>query len=298
MERSGHDQQFRATVLSKAVAKYQSLLSAHNRGEADLYRSRQRRLEELKAKGGKARASTYFKKSDRGLTNTVRVPATPGGRLLRRVETALARAPAAEGTKVRPEEEAGRSAKQELVRSDPFPQEQCGREDCPLDRGTGCHCACYRSNLNYEFSCTRCDFTIRQEILDHRASHQSVTSPDTLRPLYKGETSRSAYTRARAHYIAYRTRKESWMWDHTLEQHGGDSHGQQDYNMRVVGGDKDVMRRLMRESVRIEHTLGGKPEPFYVDLGGGRDECVGVPCTLLNSKREFYVARIPTLTEL
>jgi hypothetical protein len=29
-----------------------------------------------------------------------------------------------------------------------------------------------------------------------------------------------------------------------------------------------------------------------------QDECVGVHCALLNSKREFYVARIPTLTEL
>jgi hypothetical protein len=267
-------------------------------GSQSRYRSRQRRLEELKAKGGRARASTYFKKSDHSLTNTVRVPATPGGRLLRRVETALARAPAAEGTKVRPEEEAGRSTKQELVRSDPFPREQCGRQGCPLDRGTGCHCACYNNNINYEFSCTRCDFTIQQEIQDHFDTHQSVTSPNTRRPLYKGESSWSAFTRAKAHYTAYRTQKDSWMWEHSMEHHGGETNGQQDYTMRVVGADRDVMRRLMRESVRIEHTLDGKLEPFNIDLGGERDECVGVHCALLNSKREFYIARIPTLTEL
>jgi hypothetical protein len=147
-------------------------------------------------------------------------------------------------------------------------------------------------------SCTRCDFTITREIQDHFNCHQSVTSPDTRRHLYKGESSRSAYTRAKAHYTAYRTQKDSWMWEHSMEHHGGENLGQQDYDMRVVGADKDVMRRLMRESVRIEHTLDGKPEPFTVDLAGGRKETLGVNCTLLNTKREFYVARIPTLTEL
>ena len=44
------------------------------------------------------------------------------------------------------------------------------------------------------------------------------------------------------------------MWEHTLDKHGGtrsDGDGQVDYTMVVHRTDRDPMRRIVREAVRI-----------------------------------------------
>ena len=90
-------------------------------------------------------------------------------------------------------------------------------------------------------------------------------------------------------------KKESWMLDHALESHpevmievGGASSL---FGVQVEKRDKDAMRRILREAIRIMKALGG--EKMTVERDEGQKKEVGIK--LLNSKREFF---LPSIVEI
>ena len=139
----------------------------------------------------------------------------------------------------------GKSTRSAISSSDPFPRSSCSRLGCPLGRGSeGCQSKCYKTNLNYTYTCARCE-----QVLSQGGQGDQVQLPQ-----YRGETSRTAFTRNKQHMASYKQMKEGFMWDHTLDKHGGTrsgGDGQVDYTMVVHRTDRDPMRRIVREAVRI-----------------------------------------------
>ena len=141
----------------------------------------------------------------------------------------------------------GNKLQHSLMKNDPFPRERCHRANCPLitDKG-GCKEKCYQEHVNYTITCTACkDKTV----------------------IYIGESSRGCYIRYEQHMADYR-RKEGFMWEHAQEYHQGQTDIK--FSMIRVATDRDPMRRIVRESIRI--------------IENRKDETVH----LLNSKKEWF----------
>jgi hypothetical protein len=107
------------------------------------------------------------------------------------------------------------------------------------------------------------------KILQSQAQHQP--GPDDLplvRPKYIGESSRTPLTRAGQHLQAYRRKEEkSFMWEHTAREHGGVV-GSQDFVLTVTATDRDPVRRVLREAVRIRSAVEGREESMMALDGG------------------------------
>jgi hypothetical protein len=155
----------------------------------------------------------------------------------------------------------------------------------------GCSCSCYATHHNYEWSCTRCDLAILQHQRDHGGDRPAP------RPKYKGESSRTPLTRAEQHLAAYRRKEEnSFMWEHTAKEHGGEVQGK-DYVLTVTATDRDPVRRVLREAVRIRSAAEGREESMMA-LDGGE---LRLRTQLMNDKvNEWFGTWLltPTMTEL
>ena len=86
------------------------------------------------------------------------------------------------------------------------------------------------------------------------------------------------------------------MYDHTFKEHNGEVRGvQEDYEMVTISKDKDVMRRLLQEAIRIKKALDKKEEMMKVRLrvqGEEEEVEIRIPILLLNSHTEWYMPRL------
>ena len=99
-----------------------------------------------------------------GASAILTVPATEGSKLAGKVKEALAAAPNPTGCSTLVREQPGPSIKQQLVKSNPLPREECGRELCPFRMGgEKCRERCYREGVGYMGRCLRCAEKQRQE---------------------------------------------------------------------------------------------------------------------------------------
>ena len=159
---------------------------------------------------------------------------------------------------------------------------------------------CYTTNVNYQFNCRRCDAVIKEEARNRLEEEDMVEGvvmeSTTPRPQYDGETSRTPYTRAQDHFDNYSRGTNSFMYDHTMDKHNGEVRGGvEDYEMVVVAKDKDVMRRVLREAIRIKAATEGRMEMMkIIIMVEGEEEEVEImtPITLLNGRMEWYMPRL------
>ena len=146
-----------------------------------------------------------------------------------------------------------------LARNNPFKRRSCGRPKCPLFlAGNRCNEQCYKEGILYAASCNRC--------------HQSQLDAglDPKERMYIGESSRTLYTRAQQHLNDYRVASakgpghtpgpseeapSSWMWEHSLEEHGGSQNLETDYNFQVLCSYRDPLTRQVAEATRIQKAL-------------------------------------------
>ena len=251
MHDSGHTERFRSTVVSRVIGKYTKNLENHRNGTKRMFRTREEREEQIKLTGGRKTKSTWYR-TDKTTTITT-VPTTPGGLLARQMTETLAMCPAPGKCKTRVQEGVGRSVERNLVSSNPFPRQSCGRLDCPINicLPGGCAEECYKEGVGYQSTCTRC----RTSQLEQGTPEKEVENHS-----YLGETARTLYTRAKQHLAAYRSHlpgrkpSESWMWSHTLLKHDGvfgPQYGATDYQFRVQGRFTKPMQRQVDEAVRL-----------------------------------------------
>ena len=276
-------------VLNKAVSRYKKELCDHLEGRADLYRSRETRAEQMKQKGGKVDRENWFKRGSDGqkVTSILKVPMTMGGSLKCKVREALSKCPSPDGIKTRVQESNGVKLKHSLMKNDPFPRANCGRDGCPLSTDVnGCRERCYQCHCNYTISCKRCDEKVVSEHRDNAAEPQGV------RYQYRGESSRGCLTRFNQHADDY-ARCTGFMWQHTEEHHGGEMRSAgEDYSMERVSVDGDSLRRVVREAVGIRRVQDKEDGVEFEVEQEGRRVQVTVSTVLLNSKEEFHMPRI------
>ena len=157
------------------------------------------------------------------------IPATQGSELKHRFERVINETE----VKMKVIEQAGRTMKNMLVRSNPFKEKKCSdTEKCMVCSG-GEGGACRVNSVTYEITCnaTECDH------------------------VYHGETGRNAYTRGLEHLDSLRLRDQSSpLWRHTRGVHS-DTDPPPAYTMRVTGSFKnDPTLRQITEGTKINNT--------------------------------------------
>ena len=93
--------------------------------------------------------------------------------------------------------------------------------------------------MNYTIYCKKCEET--------REKNKERGNEEGVKHEYRGESSRGCYTRFESHKNAG---KKGFMYKHNTEEHGGDP--ENEYIIKREKIDKDPMRRVLRESIRIE----------------------------------------------
>ena len=295
---SGHSEHFRRTVFNKAVHRFCLELDAHKAGVSDIYRSREERIRQLQAKGGKSTKDNWFRRVEGGerVTSVFRVPYTRGGELKERVAKSLKQNAAPKGIKTKVQESSGLQLKGSLMKSDPFPRDVCHRDGCPLTRGSRkCREQCFQSHCNYAILCSRCDppDDVSLAPSNHgRPAHSQPASGGTAPPprspryLYLGESSRGCYIRFQSHITKYKLRK-NFMWDHVQKVHDGEQgvNPGGDFYMQLVGVDREPMPRVVRESVGIKNAREEERKGGY-EVMNDKNEWFGVKVVTAAFKQE------------
>ena len=177
-----------------------------------------------------------------------------------RLSETLKRTTAPEGISTRVQEGGGSKLKDQLMRPDPFPKETGSRIDCrTVSKGndrTDCRETCFQGHVNYSITCDTCE-NLREE------------DPSCILYVYIGETARGCYERFRGHIESYK-QKKGFMWKHAEEVHSGSMNIK--FSIRREAVDPDPMRRIVRESVRIND----KEWRSDVKLMNTKDEFFGV----------------------
>ena len=196
-------------MIEKALDKHLKEIGDWQTGGPSIYRSRSEREVEQERKGGKSRDDNWQRR--RGVDATLEVPATVDSKLAKQMQTALDSIPAPNGAKVKATEGMGRSTRQFLSKSDPFPVTSCDRPDCLscLQSG-GSKGKCYKNNAGYQMPCRRCLKDIEDTIVARSNSLEdggSLVVEDLQIAEYRGETKANLYTRGLWHLAQYRARK-------------------------------------------------------------------------------------------
>jgi hypothetical protein len=300
MRTGGHSPQFRTVVAQRVLANYANIVKNDSDNSKPMYRSKEERRKQ-KEEEGVSNKGTWFRKG--GYTATYTVPATRDSTLVLSTRQALERTTGPDHTKVKVLERPGVSILSGLVKSNPFPRQNCGRHNCPLDwmKG-GCQEKCFAESITYQAHCTRC----RKAQLDSGVREKSVKDQ-----VYEGESSRSLYTRTGQHFRDYikeaskyhqnppvhsshqnsgQVEEEggsSFMWDHVLEAHQGQVSGDhtRDFQFKITGQFRDPLTRELEESTQI---IFARRNKNVCDRGQGRVYKIG---GVLNRKDEHFAPR-------
>ena len=225
--------------------------------------------------------STWFRKG--GFTCTLSVPPTPGDRLTAMMQNSLTRCSAPGRTKTKVVTRGGRSVRSVLVRSNPFPRQQCDRVTCPLRwQEEGCYDRCHQEHIGYSAHCNLC----RSQQLE-----QDVELSEVEDRVYYGESARTIHQRASQHLGDYRSNlpgsrakpRSSWMFDHLLKHHDGvpGPDPATDCTFRLQGAFTDCLGRQLDECVRLD--LVEERGEVVGDRGEGRG---GRTVEILNRRGE------------
>ena len=281
-------------VAEIALKKYKVILQKHSTGETNMYRSKKERQTHFRLKGGRPTKTNWFREKG-GYTSTISVLPTPGSHLVNNIKEALAGCSTPKGTKPKIEEKGGRTVRQQLCRSDPYPRENCERSGCGMCEQKDSNSQCWKPNIGYRYDCNRC--RIEMEI----AAENGIPIESLSVYQYVGETSRTSFTRHQQHMSDYKTASKnrnvrtspaeegkdgSFMWTHTRDHHGGEvgqDNGITDYSLKVEGRFKDTLTRQVDEDVRLRESGWGLQDDLW--LGCGKS---GPKCVLLNGNGNYY----------
>ena len=144
-----------------------------------------------------------------------------------------------------------------MVRPDPFPAESCGRQQCRTVKKAidgKCENTCWQQHTNYSVFCKSCE--------ERRGEGEK-------KHVYIGESSRGCYSRFNQEKEEYDLQKGGFMYKHAQACHEGSK--DVEFIIKRESIDKDPMRRIIRESVRIEKALTDKS----IEMMNTREEHFG-----------------------
>ena len=133
----------------------------------------------------------------------------------------------------------------DVVRSNPFPKNNCQRPRCGICMSGDSKGSCWKSGVVYKIECNR-EPCIREEEKDTVPLQVSV---------YVGETCRTIHARGVEHQDLYSNKKESsFMYRHAIERHGGViDNFVKDFSYKVIGNHRDNLNRILDEAVQIQN---------------------------------------------
>ena len=258
MESSGHDNDFREIVIRRAVGKYIRAWERREKEGTEVYRSKEEKQETTRLAGGKPGKGDWF--TGLGYSNTLTVPATIGSSLAKKVTDALKHTDPPGGFKTLVLEDGGVPIRRDMIKSNPFPLDTCGRETCLVCIHSPSRGKCWEGNVTYSITCKR----------------SPCINDGIPTPTYVGETCRSCFPRGSEHLALYQNKsKGSFMWRHNQLTHGGkmgENNGAKDFQMKKLHTYRHPLDRILEEAVLIQRLEGNKT----------------VEC--LNSKEEYFGA--------
>lgn len=222
LQYSGYDHLFREQIARSALRAYQRILDRDKKGEQPLYRKSEWKAA-AREKNKMAKKNNWFKKG--GYESVVFIPATPKSELKKTYDTIIGES----DVKIRVVEKSGKTLKQVLHKTNPFPKPKCNDPNqclvCSNQEGKG---NCRKENITYNIQCTECNSR------------------------YIGETARNAYSRGMEHIKALNKKdKNSVLHRHNVEAHEGTTPR---YYMSVSGCHDTALTRQLTEAIQINNT--------------------------------------------
>ena len=234
---SGYTQEFRHTVVTRALARYDKRVRECIR-IGTMYPI----LSEEEKSAKKRKRNEWYARSGK-YESIMFVEATPGGELRNKVQKLAER----HRVRVKVVERVSTTVKKMVQKSDPFPKGDCGRGDCEVcPRKSNPNTDCRTTGCVYELTCKECDRR------------------------YRGTTSRSVYHRTKTEVADWRKKVEdSPLWKHSQEHHNGNEFDMEISVMKQCFGKPS--RRRISEAVLInelpnEKTMNSKQEWSYIKL--------------------------------
>ena len=189
MQFSGYDVKFRREVVDSGIKAYKTMQRNDENNTIPLHRPRKWKQLERARNKRKKRVSWYCKG---GKESVIFIPATPQGRLKRRMTEVINKS----GVKIGIVEHTKTTVKK-LFQKASIEKTACADGDCKVCASDKKY-QCRKESAVYEITCTGC------------------------KGRYIGETSRTTYSRASEHMADYEAKRESSvLWRHCRERHGG-----------------------------------------------------------------------------
>ncbi len=237
MQFSGYDKEFRHAVVTKALTRYDKRVEEYQR-TGTMYPILTQKEKDEKRKNKKE----WYARSGR-YESVMFVEATPGGELRKKIQSLSEKYK----MKVKVVEKVTKTVKNVLQKSDPFPEPNCGREDCEVCRR--------KSDSNTDCRTTGCVYELRCKECDRR---------------YRGTTLRSVYHRTKQEVADWLKKdEESPLWKHAQLYHNGNEFDMEITVMKQCFGKPS--RRRISEAVLIdelpeEKTMNSRKEWSYIKL--------------------------------
>ena len=210
------------------------------------------------------RATSEMSDNDRTPLTVLFVPRTPGGELARRVRQSETEMEKLTGYRVKIVERGGCMIKRMVVKTNPWAEGSCGRQECLIcrhEKGAG---ECSKRSVTYR---TRC------EVCHERREKEKEGEAREM--VYIGESARTGYERGQEHEADYSTAAaDSHMYKHWQTDHQDED--RPTFSMKILKRHKSAFVRQISEAVLIE-------------MHCEKD-------TILNSKSEYNRCQIPRLS--
>ena len=248
---SGYHYGMRLNIIKGVLNRYDQMLRDHQGGNKPFYRRRDQIASQKAAKPGRSPASYFLKGSTR---QTMNLPPTPGGELVKMVRNQLGNFMGPDRGTTKYGERAGSKVTAGLSKDDPFPALGCDFNDSSFLVGAGCS----KLSQTYEIKCNVCSpedhEAARQQGGINRRPQPAEVRGGVRRCMYVGQTGTTLHRRQ----VSHKSDKDSALNKHTREAHRGDQRAP-GYRMRAIKGSHTVLQRIVTEGVYIDH--GEKLEP-------------------------------------
>jgi hypothetical protein len=321
MEEGGYPTGYRATIITRAVMRYENEVKNHkewedtegNEGKV-LFRTGEERRANKEAKIGDTENNNWFR-GKAGYTSTIKVPSSKDSKLADKIKKKLEVTEGPKGTKPKVVEGSGTKMINNFLKTNHQQRENCERKRCHMCAEAvrageqGSKGRCYSSNLGYYGQCRAClneeeiEVGRRKEVKEKIESGEVVeeiekVDKETTRGIYHGESSRTAYGRILEHFNDYRkdTKKknlteDSWMKKHFREDHkdiiedrikaGREECDDSDFKFGITGTFRKPTERILNEAAR-----GSLEERGTIKTGEGTGTI-----KILATKNEFHLPK-------
>ena len=235
MKNAGYSQNYRMQILNSAFNAFEMMVEEDKSGKKPLFRNRNWNKEN-RIQSKESKTKHWYKNSqssEKNYKTVLFVPPTPGSGLLKELRKREEELNQNNPERIKVVEKGGMKIEKMLTNKNPFKNEKCQDNWCPLCRGEygELKISCSVNNTGYRWVCRTCE-----------KSNNKIMA-------YEGESSRSIRIRSIEHIRAFNTKQsKSVLYKHKMLEHIDED---VEYGLEITGIFKDALTRQANESVRI-----------------------------------------------